>query len=106
MSIHANALLHYFSNHHNYAYEVLEFLQRLFYIRRWCIPDALNLQFQLLIPCLLPIYSYELHYLTYFHMNMFSNDLRPKHDIETVIIVEGCGTARPTERMIKITIKH
>lgn len=30
----------------------------------------------------------------------------PKHDIETVIIVEGCGTARPSERMIKITIKH
>lgn len=30
----------------------------------------------------------------------------PKHDIETAIIVEGCGTARPSERMIKITIKH
>ena len=29
-----------------------------------------------------------------------------KHDIETAIIVEGCGQARPTERMIKITIKH
>lgn len=27
-------------------------------------------------------------------------------DIETAIIVEGCGTARPSERMIKITIKH
>lgn len=30
----------------------------------------------------------------------------PKHDIETAIIVEGCGAARPSERMIKITIKH
>ena len=30
----------------------------------------------------------------------------PKLDMETAIIVEGCGTARPTERMIKITIKH
>lgn len=29
----------------------------------------------------------------------------PKLDMETAIIVEGCGTARPTERMIKITIK-
>ena len=29
-----------------------------------------------------------------------------KHDIETAIIVEGCGAARPSERMIKITIKH
>ena len=28
------------------------------------------------------------------------------HDIETAIIVEGCGEARPSERMIKITIKH
>ena len=36
----------------------------------------------------------------------YAPSLRPKHDIETVIIVEGCGTARPTERMIKITIKH
>ena len=30
----------------------------------------------------------------------------PKHDIETAIIVEGCGAARPSERLIKITIKH
>ena len=30
----------------------------------------------------------------------------PMHDIETAIIIEGCGQARPTERMIKITIKH
>lgn len=30
----------------------------------------------------------------------------PKHDMETAIIVEGCGEARPSERMIKITIKH
>lgn len=30
----------------------------------------------------------------------------PMLDIETAIIVEGCGTTRPTERMIKITIKH
>ena len=30
----------------------------------------------------------------------------PMHDIETAIIVEGCGQARPTERMIKITIKN
>ena len=30
----------------------------------------------------------------------------PMRDIETAIIVEGCGQARPTERMIKITIKH
>jgi hypothetical protein len=29
-----------------------------------------------------------------------------KHDIESAIIVEGCGAARPTERMIKITIKR
>ena len=29
----------------------------------------------------------------------------PKFDLETAIIVEGCGTTRPTERMIKITIK-
>ena len=36
----------------------------------------------------------------------YAPSLRPKHDIETVIFVEGCGTARPTERMIKITIKH
>ena len=36
----------------------------------------------------------------------FSPATEPKHDIETAIIVEGCGTARPTERMIKITIKH
>jgi hypothetical protein len=36
----------------------------------------------------------------------YAPSLRPKHDIETVIIVEGCCTARPTERMIKITIKH
>jgi hypothetical protein len=36
----------------------------------------------------------------------YAPSLRPKHDIETAIIVEGCGTARPTERMIKITIKH
>ncbi|MBO7199452.1 MAG: DUF1573 domain-containing protein [Alistipes sp.] len=28
------------------------------------------------------------------------------HDIETAIIVEGCGEARPSERMIRITIKH
>lgn len=36
----------------------------------------------------------------------FSPATEPRHDIETAIIVEGCGTARPTERMIKITIKH
>ena len=30
----------------------------------------------------------------------------PMHDIETAIIVEGCGQARPSERMIKITIKN
>lgn len=30
----------------------------------------------------------------------------PRLDIEIAIIVEGCGTTRPTERMIKITIKH
>ena len=37
---------------------------------------------------------------------IFSPATEPRHDIETAIIVEGCGTARPTERMIKITIKH
>ena len=30
----------------------------------------------------------------------------PMRVVETAIIVEGCGTARPTERMIKITIKN
>ena len=28
------------------------------------------------------------------------------HNIETAIIVEGCGASRPSERMIKITIKE
>ncbi len=37
---------------------------------------------------------------------IYSPTTEPRHDIETAIIVEGCGTARPTERMIKITIKH
>ena len=30
----------------------------------------------------------------------------PIQDIETALVVEGCGEARPTERLIKITIKH
>lgn len=30
----------------------------------------------------------------------------PMQDIDTAIIVEGCGATRPSERMIKITIKH
>ena len=34
----------------------------------------------------------------------YAPSAEPKHDIESAIIVEGCGTARPTERMIKITI--
>lgn len=37
---------------------------------------------------------------------IYSPATEPKHDIETALIIEGCGTARPTERMIKITIKH
>ena len=36
----------------------------------------------------------------------YSPTAEPIRDIETAIIVEGCGTARPSERMIKITIKH
>ncbi len=32
--------------------------------------------------------------------------VKPNRNIESAIIVEGCGTARPTERMIKITIKQ
>ena len=36
----------------------------------------------------------------------YSPTAKPIRDIETAIIVEGCGTARPSERMIKITIKH
>ena len=36
----------------------------------------------------------------------YSPTAEPMRDIETAIIVEGCGQARPTERMIKITIKH
>ena len=36
----------------------------------------------------------------------YSPTTEPEQNIETAIIVEGCGTARPTERMIKITIKH
>lgn len=27
-------------------------------------------------------------------------------EVETIVIIEGCGTARPSERMIKITIKR
>lgn len=37
---------------------------------------------------------------------IYSPTTEPEQNIETAIIVEGCGTARPTERMIKITIKH
>lgn len=36
----------------------------------------------------------------------YAPSTEPEQNIETAIIVEGCGTARPTERMIKITIKH
>ena len=36
---------------------------------------------------------------------VYSPAAEPMRDIETAIIVEGCGQARPTERMIKITIK-
>ena len=36
----------------------------------------------------------------------YSPTAEPMRDIETAIIVEGCGTTRPSERMIKITIKH
>ena len=36
----------------------------------------------------------------------YTPTVEPMHDIETAIIVEGCGQARPTERMIKITIKN
>jgi hypothetical protein len=36
----------------------------------------------------------------------YTPNTEPRLDIETAIIVEGCGTTRPTERMIKITIKH
>lgn len=36
----------------------------------------------------------------------YSPTAEPMRDIETAIIVEGCGQARPTERMIKITIKN
>ena len=36
----------------------------------------------------------------------YSPTAEPMRDIETAIIVEGCGQARPSERMIKITIKH
>ena len=36
----------------------------------------------------------------------YSPTTEPMRDIETAIIVEGCGTTRPSERMIKITIKH
>ena len=36
----------------------------------------------------------------------YSPITEPMRDIETAIIVEGCGTARPSERMIKITIKE
>jgi hypothetical protein len=32
-----------------------------------------------------------------------SNDIA---EVETIVIIEGCGTARPSERMIKITIKR
>lgn len=32
--------------------------------------------------------------------------VKPNRNIESAIIVEGCGAARPTERMIKITIKQ
>ena len=35
----------------------------------------------------------------------YSLTTEPMRDIETAIIVEGCGTARPSERMIKIIIK-
>ena len=35
----------------------------------------------------------------------YSPTTEPMRDIETAIIVEGCGTARPSERMIKIIIK-
>ena len=35
----------------------------------------------------------------------YSPTAEPMRDIETAIIVEGCGTARPSERMIKIIIK-
>ena len=37
---------------------------------------------------------------------IYSPTTETELNIETAIIVEGCGTARPTERMIKITIKH
>lgn len=36
----------------------------------------------------------------------YSPTAEPTLDLETAIIVEGCGQARPSERMIKITIKH
>ena len=36
----------------------------------------------------------------------YAPSTEPKHDIETALIIEGCGTTRPSERMIKITIKH
>jgi hypothetical protein len=36
----------------------------------------------------------------------YSPSVAPTQEIETAIIVDGCGTARPTERMIKITIKQ
>lgn len=36
----------------------------------------------------------------------YSPSVAPTQEIETAIIVDGCGMARPTERMIKITIKQ
>ena len=36
----------------------------------------------------------------------YTPTIAPIRDIETAIIVEGCGASRPSERMIKITIKH
>ena len=35
----------------------------------------------------------------------YAPSIWPTHDIETALVVEGCGEARPTERLIKITIK-
>ena len=36
----------------------------------------------------------------------YATQAEPTHDIETAIIVEGCGAIRPSERVIKIVIKR
>ena len=36
----------------------------------------------------------------------YSPSVEPTQEIETAIFVEGCGMSRPTERMIRITIKQ